>query len=98
VEPVLSLAVVAATLYSILRILLDAIPTSQHDQTKLHIEVLALPRQVQVLERQIKWVRGGHRPIGWCWPPFMIACRDLLGSFAGRVLSQAERGAEAELL
>jgi putative transposase len=52
-EPVLSLAVVAATLYSILRILLDAIAT-QRDRAKLQAEVLALRRQVQVLERQIK--------------------------------------------
>ena len=42
---------VAATLYLMLRILLDAIATSQRDQAKLQAEVLALRRQVQVLER-----------------------------------------------
>ena len=47
----------ATTLYSILRVLLDAIGTSQRDQAKLQAEVLALRRQVQVLERQIKRVR-----------------------------------------
>jgi hypothetical protein len=56
-ERVLSRAVVAATLYSILRILLDAIATSRRDQAKLQAEVLALRRQVQVLERQIKQVK-----------------------------------------
>ena len=57
VVPVLSLAVIAATLYSILRILLDAIATSRRDQAKLQAEVLVLRRQVQVLERQIKRVK-----------------------------------------
>jgi hypothetical protein len=47
VVPVLSLAVIAATLYSILRILLDAIATSRRDQAKLQAEVLVLRRQVQ---------------------------------------------------
>ncbi|HEV2027210.1 MAG TPA: hypothetical protein VGS16_01605 [Candidatus Dormibacteraeota bacterium] len=56
-ESVLSLAVVAATLYSILRIFLDAIATGQRDQAGLQAEVLALRRQVQVLERQIKRVK-----------------------------------------
>jgi transposase len=49
--------VVAGLLYSLVRVLLDAIATSQQDQAKLHAEVLALRRQVQVLERQIKRVR-----------------------------------------
>jgi hypothetical protein len=43
-------------LYSFVRVLLDAIATSQCDQTKLQAEVPALRRQVQVLERQIKRV------------------------------------------
>ena len=47
----------ATTLYSILRVLLDAIATSQRDQAKLQAEELVLRRQVQVLERQIKRVR-----------------------------------------
>ena len=51
------MAVVAATPYSILGILLDAIAMSQRDQAKLQAEVLALRRQVQVLERQIKRVK-----------------------------------------
>jgi hypothetical protein len=49
--------VAAATLYSLLRVLLDAIATSRRDQAKLQAEVLALRRQVQVLERQIKRVK-----------------------------------------
>jgi cell division protein FtsB len=57
VESVLSQAVVAAFLYSILRILLDTIATRQRDQAKLQAEVLALRRHVQVLERQIKRVK-----------------------------------------
>ena len=56
-EPVVSRAVLATTLYSILRILLDAIATSQRDQAKLQAEVPALRRQVQVLERQVKRVK-----------------------------------------
>jgi hypothetical protein len=66
----------------ILRILLDAIATSQRDRAKLQAEVLVLRRQVQVLERQIKRV-GGPRPTAWCWPPSVIACRDLPGQDCG---------------
>ncbi|HVS47980.1 MAG TPA: integrase core domain-containing protein [Candidatus Dormibacteraeota bacterium] len=44
-------------LYSLLRALLDVIATSHGDQAQLQAEVLALRRQVQVLERQIKRVR-----------------------------------------
>jgi putative transposase len=49
--------VAAGLLYSLLRVLLDAIATSQRDQAKLQAEVLVLRRQVQVLERQIKRVK-----------------------------------------
>ena len=44
-------------LYSLVRILLDALETSHGDQAKLQVEVLVLRRQVQVLERQVKRVR-----------------------------------------
>ena len=44
-------------LYSLVRFCLDVIATSHGDQAKLQAEVLALRRQVQVLERQIKRVR-----------------------------------------
>ena len=44
-------------LYSLVRLWLDVIATSHGDQAKLQDEVLALRRQVQVLERQIKRVR-----------------------------------------
>ena len=44
-------------IYSLLRVLLDVLVTSHGDQAKLEAEVLALRRQVQVLERQIKRVR-----------------------------------------
>jgi putative transposase len=80
-KPVLSLPVVAATLYSILRILLDAIATSHRDQAKLQAEVLALRRQVQVLERQITRVK---------WTPadrmLLAALRDRLPRSAWAVL------------
>jgi putative transposase len=46
--------VVGLLLYSLLRVLLDVLVTSHGDQAKLQAEVLALRRQVQVLERQIK--------------------------------------------
>ena len=44
-------------LYSLVRFLLDVVATSHGDQANLQAEVLALRRQVQVLERQIKRVR-----------------------------------------
>jgi putative transposase len=73
--------VLATTLYSILRVLLDAIATSQRDQAKLQAEVLALRRQVQVLERQIKRVR---------WTPadrmVLAALRDRLSGSAWAAL------------
>ena len=47
---------VGALLYSVLRVLLEVLVTSHGDQAKLQAEVLALRRQVQVLERQIKRV------------------------------------------
>lgn len=59
--------------YSLLRALLDVIATNHGDQAQLQAEVLALRRQVQVLERQIKRVR---------WMPgdrmLMAALRDRL--------------------
>ena len=48
---------VGSLLYSLVRFWLDVIATSHGDQAKLQAEVLALRRQVQVLERQIKRVR-----------------------------------------
>jgi putative transposase len=53
--------VVGFLLYSLLRVLLDVLATSHGDQAKLQAEVLALRRQVQVLERQIK---RAHRSPG----------------------------------
>jgi hypothetical protein len=47
----------ASMLYSLVRVVLDAIATSDSNEAKLRVEVLALRRQVQVLERQIKRVR-----------------------------------------
>ena len=43
--------------YSLVRVLLDVLTTVRSDQSALQAEVLALRRQVQVLERQIKRVR-----------------------------------------
>lgn len=43
---------VGSLLYSLVRVLLDVIAASHGDQAKLQAEVLALRRQVQVLERQ----------------------------------------------
>jgi len=53
--------VVASLVYSLIRVLLDVFATYRGDQAKLQAEVLALRRQVQVLERQIKrahWTPG----------------------------------------
>ncbi len=67
---------VGSLIYSLVRVLLDVIAVSRGDQSKLQAEVLALRRQVQVLERQIKRVRwrAGDRMIiaalrDWrdCW-------------------------------
>jgi hypothetical protein len=44
-------------LYSLARVLLDVVATSHRNQAQVQSEVLALRRQVQVLERQIKRVR-----------------------------------------
>jgi putative transposase len=49
--------VVASLIYSLVRVLLDVFATAHGDQARLQAEVLALRRQVQVLERQIKRVR-----------------------------------------
>jgi putative transposase len=49
--------VVGSMLFSLMRVLLDVLMTGQADQAKLQAEVLALRRQVQVLEREIKRVR-----------------------------------------
>ena len=49
-----------------LRVLLDVVLTSRGDRAKLEAEVLALHRQVQVLERQIKraqWSRSDRMVI-----------------------------------
>jgi hypothetical protein len=43
--------VVGSLIYSLLRVLLDVLATSHGDQAKLEAEVLALRRQVQVVER-----------------------------------------------
>ena len=48
---------VVGCLYSLVRLLLDALATSRRDQVQLRAEVLVLRRQVQVLERQIKRVK-----------------------------------------
>ncbi len=55
---------VGSLLYSLLRVLLDMLATSHRDEAELRAEVLALRRQVQVLERQIKSGCGGRRGIG----------------------------------
>ena len=46
-----------SVLYSLARLLIDAIAVRQADEATLRAEVLALRRQVQVLERQIARVR-----------------------------------------
>ena len=47
----------ASLIYSMLGVLLDAVAVSRSDRADLEAEVLALRRQVQVLERQIKRVQ-----------------------------------------
>jgi putative transposase len=49
--------VLVSLVYSLLRALLDVLATNHGDQARLQAEVLALRRQVQVLERQIKRVQ-----------------------------------------
>ncbi len=55
----------AAVLYSLVRVVLDAVATSHRTEATLRAEVLALRRQVQVLERQVKpeTVLGWHREL-----------------------------------
>ena len=61
-------------LYSLVRVLVDLFAISCTDEAKLEVEVLALRRQVQVLERQIKRVQ---------WSPgdrmIMAALRERVG-------------------
>ena len=48
---------VTGAIYSVVRLLIDLIDITRADQARLQVEVLALRRQVQVLERQVKRVR-----------------------------------------
>ena len=57
----------ASAFYSLFRVVVDAIVTSRRDVAELEAEVLALRRQVQVLERQIKRVRWTQET-EWYWP------------------------------
>ena len=72
---------VGSVLYSLVRLLFDLVATGHGDQAKLRAEVLALRRQVQVLERQTKRVRWnpGDRMI-------MAALRERLPRSAWAVL------------
>ena len=67
-------------LYSLIRVLVDVVQTSNGDQAKLQAEVLVLRRQVQVLERQIKRVR---------WRP---ADRMLMAALRDRIPQSAWAG------
>jgi hypothetical protein len=88
----------AAMLYSLIRVVLDAIATSHTNEAKLRAEVLALRRQVQVLERQIKRVRWEpgdrmilaalrerlpHRPGPRCWSSRRLCWAGIANWFAG---------------
>ncbi len=55
---------VGSVIYSLVRVVLDLWATGRGDQPELQAEVLAVRRQVQVLERQIKRVhwKSGLRP------------------------------------
>src|SRR3989442_16010460 len=50
--------VVVSLIYSLLRVLLDALATSHGDQAGLQAEGLALRRQVEVQQRQLDRGRG----------------------------------------
>ena len=71
---------VASLVYSLIRVLFDVMVTRRSDQAELQAEVLALRRQVQVLERQIKRVR---------WSP---ADRMILAALRERLPSSAWAG------
>ena len=77
-------------MYSLLRALLDVLATSHGDQARLQAEVLALRRQVQVLERQIKrvqWTPGdrmlvaalGDRLPQSAWAGLLVRPETVLG-------------------
>jgi putative transposase len=65
--------VVGSLIYSLLRVLMDVLATRHADQAGLQAEVLALRRQIQVLERQIKRVE---------WSP---GDRMVLAALRGRI-------------
>ena len=82
--------VVGSLLYSLVRVLLDVIATSHGDQASLQAEVLALRRQVQVLERQIKrvhWSAGDRMVLaalraklpGSAWAGLLVRPETVLG-------------------
>lgn len=64
---------VGSLIYSLLRVLMDVLATRHADQADLQAEVLALRRQIQVLERQIKRVE---------WSP---GDRMVLAALRGRI-------------
>ena len=79
-----------SVLYSLVRLILDAIAVRQTDEAKLHAEVLALRRQVQVLERQIaraRWTPGDRivmavlrdRIPKSAWPGLLVKPETVLG-------------------
>ncbi len=69
--------VVGSLIYSLLRVLLDALATKHGDQAELQAEVLALRRQAQVLERQIKrahWSPGDRMVLAAQLSTAHLAC------------------------
>jgi hypothetical protein len=76
-------------IYSLIRVLLDVFATSHGDRAKLEAEVLALRRQVQVLEPQIK--RAHWTPaIEWSWPRCSTGSHHRRGRIARALRNSAE--------
>ena len=79
-----------SVLYSVVRLVLDAVAVRRTDRDKLQAEVLALRRQVQVLERQVarvRWTPGDrmvmaalrHRIPKAAWPGLLVKPETVLG-------------------
>ena len=81
---------ISSLIYSLLRVLVDALATRHRDHADLQAEVLALRRQIQVLQRQIKrveWSPGdrmvlaalrGHIPRSG-WAALLVKPETVLG-------------------
>jgi hypothetical protein len=92
---------VVSLIYSLIRVIFDVLATNHRDQAAMQAEVLALRRQVQVLERQVKRVHWApsdrmilaalrRLPIA-AWPGLLVR-PDRLAWLVGATVRRARLG------